>query len=58
MSTSPSSSEQSQPRDAASWAQEASTLVVARTPTGVLNLNVEGHQLLSPLNGHARHPFL
>src|SRR6266852_6960115 len=39
-----------QPRDAAYWSQ-TSTLRVGRTPTGALNLNVEGHQLTGPLQG-------
>jgi len=40
-----------QPRDAASWAQQATTMKVSRVPTGALNLNVEGRQPLSPLQG-------
>ena len=40
-----------QPRDTAYWAEEASVLKVKRAPTGALNLNVESHQLLSPLQG-------
>src|SRR6202158_2397947 len=39
-----------QPRDAGNGAQ-TSTLRVGRTPTGALNLNVEGRQALSPLQG-------
>ena len=38
-------------RDAAYWAKNISTLQVARTPTGALNLNVEGHRLVGPLQG-------
>ncbi len=41
-------SDDKQPRDAAYWAQ-TSTLKVGRVPTGALNLNVEGRQLLGPL---------
>ena len=43
-------SDDKQPRDAAYWAQ-TSTLKVGRVPTGALNLNVEGRQLLGPLQG-------
>ena len=39
-----------QPRDEAYWAQ-TSTLKVSKVPTGALNLNVEGRQLLGPLQG-------
>lgn len=39
------------PRDAAYWAQQASTFKVTRVPTGALNLNVDGRQALSPLQG-------
>jgi hypothetical protein len=47
----PLSDEQKQPRDTAYWAEEASVLKVERVPTGALNLNVEGHEVLSPLQG-------
>jgi len=40
-----------QPRDTAYWAQYVSTLKVTRAPTGALNLNVEGHRLVGPLQG-------
>jgi hypothetical protein len=40
-----------QPRDAAYWAQQVSTLKVRSTPTGALNLNVDGRQLVGPLQG-------
>ena len=50
MSTGFTSSEDKQPRDAANWAQ-TSTLRVGRTPTGALNLNIEGRRLVSPLQG-------
>jgi hypothetical protein len=43
--------QQEQPRDAAYWARSASTFQVARTPTGALNLNVEGRMAMSPLQG-------
>ena len=42
---------ESKPRDAAYWAQQLSTLKVSHVPTGALNLNVEGKQALSPLQG-------
>ena len=42
--------DEKQPRDSAYWAQ-TSTLKVGRVPTGALNLNVEGRQLLGPLQG-------
>ena len=51
MNTSSLSSGKKEPRDAAYWAQQISTLKVARTPTGALNLNVEGREALSPLQG-------
>ena len=40
-----------QPRDAAYWAQEFSRLQIERTPTGALNLNVQGRLPVSPLQG-------
>ncbi len=46
--TTPSSDKHS--RDEAYWAQ-TSTLKVSKVPTGALNLNVEGRQLLGPLQG-------
>ena len=49
--TPPSPEQEKQPRDAAYWAEEASVLKVERVPTGALNLNVEGHEVLSPLQG-------
>ena len=49
--TTPLSDEQKEPRDTLYWAEEASILKVERAPTGALNLNVEGHQVLSPLQG-------
>lgn len=39
------------PRDAANWAKSASSLKVTRVPTGALNLNVEGLDAVSPLQG-------
>ena len=49
--TPPSPEPEKQPRDTAYWAEEASVLKVERAPTGALNLNVEGHEVLSPLQG-------
>jgi hypothetical protein len=40
-----------QPCDAANWTQHISPLKVPRTPTGALNLNVEGRHVLDPLQG-------
>ena len=51
MTTQSSPSYGKQSRDAASWAQYAATLHVARAPTGALNLNVEGRRAMSPLQG-------
>lgn len=51
MMTTPLSEEKRQPGDTAFWADEARVLKVVRAPTGALNLNVEGHQVLSPLQG-------
>src|SRR6266516_7422445 len=51
MTTQSSTSYEKQSRDATSWAQYATTLHVARTPTGALNLNVEGRLAMSPLQG-------
>ena len=38
-------------RDAAFWAHLTSALQVARVPTGALNLNVDGRQVVGPLQG-------
>jgi len=43
--------DEKKPRDAAYWAQQISTFKVSHVPTGALNLNVEGKQALSPLQG-------
>ena len=53
MSTSSNSSDEKQtiiPRDADYWAQ-TSTFKISNAPSGALNLNVEGRQALSPLQG-------
>jgi hypothetical protein len=54
MSTSSNSSDEKQtviPRDAAYWAEQTKTFKVSNAPIGALNLNVEGRQALSPLQG-------
>jgi hypothetical protein len=51
MTTSSTPSEDDQPRDTIYWAQQISTLKVTRVPTGALNLNVEGRQVVGPLQG-------
>lgn len=50
MDTTPTNDKQ--PRDAASWAQQNTrTLKIANVPTGALNINVDGRQITSPLQG-------
>jgi len=52
MTTSPVPSDENHPsRDAAYWAQPVSKLKVSDVPTGAVNLNVEGRQVVSPLQG-------
>lgn len=52
MSISPTPADGQQPRDAAGWARQITrTLRIERAPTGALNLNVEGRQIASPLQG-------
>lgn len=51
-STSPTPADEQRPRDAANWAKRTThTLRIGRAPTGALNLNVEGRQITSPLQG-------
>src|SRR5437764_5591266 len=50
-SSTPSPAGDKQPRDTVYWAQQVSTLKVTRTPKGALNLNVEGRQVVGPLQG-------
>src|SRR5437660_6650911 len=50
MTTSSNPPDNRQPRDATYWAQVA-TFKVTQVPTGALNLNVEGRQAISPLQG-------
>jgi hypothetical protein len=40
-----------QPRDAAFWAQQVSTLKVSALPDGAVSLNVEGRRVVGPLQG-------
>jgi hypothetical protein len=47
----PDEEQASQPRDAAYWAKQGSTFKVSYAPSGALNLNVDGRQGLSPLQG-------
>lgn len=50
MDTTPTNDKQ--PRDAASWAQQNTrTLKIENVPTGALNINVDGRQITSPLQG-------
>src|SRR5947208_601325 len=49
--TPPNEDQVTQPRDAANWAKQASTFKVTYAPSGALNLNVDGRQGLSPLQG-------
>jgi len=54
MSTSSNSPDEKQtviPHDAAYWAKQTKTFKVSNAPSGALNLNVEGRQALSPLQG-------
>jgi hypothetical protein len=45
------SSSDKEPQDAINWAQLGSTLKVSYVPSGALNLNVDGRQLVGPLQG-------
>jgi hypothetical protein len=51
MITPPTISEEQQPRDAAFWAQQVSTLKVTGVSSQALNLNVEGRQVVGALQG-------
>src|SRR5581483_10692117 len=52
MDTSPTPADEKQPRNAASWArQNTHTLHITHAPSGALNLNVDGRQITSPLQG-------
>lgn len=45
------SSDETKRQDAANWAEPIVSLQVSRVPTGSLNLNVEGRQVVGPLQG-------
>jgi hypothetical protein len=45
------SSGEPQPRDAANWAQLVAKLKVSNVPAGAVNLNVDGRQVVGPLQG-------
>lgn len=42
---------ENEPRDAAYWAQPVSKLKVSDVPAGAINLNVDGRQVVGPLQG-------
>lgn len=51
-STSPTPADEQRPRDETAWARrDTHTLRVEHAPTGALNLNVDGRQITSPLQG-------
>lgn len=47
----PPSSGDKEPRDASYWAQQISTIRVTQVPAGAIDLNMEGHHLVGPLQG-------
>jgi hypothetical protein len=52
MDTTPTPAENPQPRDATNWAkQNTHTLRIEHAPSGALNINVDGRQITSPLQG-------
>src|SRR5438445_13235803 len=53
MSTSPTPNEEGKPRDADYWSRRVPTagLQVSHVPTGALGINVEGRQIVGPLQG-------
>src|SRR2546421_3978306 len=51
MSTSPPPTNEEQPRDAAYWSSSGSSLKVTNIPSGALNLDVDGRQVVGPLQG-------
>jgi len=53
MSTSPTPNGEGKPRDAAYWSRRVPTagLQVSHVPTGALGINVEGRQIVGPLQG-------
>jgi hypothetical protein len=51
MSTSSSQSDKPEPRDVAYWAKPEKELRLSGMPAGAINLNVEGRQVVGPLQG-------
>lgn len=51
MTTPSAHPEQPEPRDAAYWAQLATTLTVSEVPPGAITLNVDGRRVAGPLQG-------
>src|SRR5215472_14633418 len=52
MTTSPTPTGNTQPRNATIWApQKTHTLKIGNVPAGALNLNVDGRQITGPLQG-------
>jgi hypothetical protein len=51
MSTPSTSPDNTPPRDAASWAERVAALRVSTVPPGAVNLNVDGRQVVGPLQG-------
>src|SRR5512140_3766303 len=45
------SPEETQPRDAPHWAKPVTKFSVTEVPKGAINLNVDGRQIVSPLQG-------
>ena len=45
------SPDNTEPRDALYWAQQTSSLQVSTVPTGAVNLNINGRQVVGPLQG-------
>ena len=54
MSTSPKKPDTEKTRDQEFWAEPVSELKVSHSPTGAINLNVEGRQLVGPLQGFGK----
>ena len=52
--TPPAVDEQAAPRDAANWAKAVSRLNVSEVPEGVVNINVQGRRLTSPIQGFGK----
>ena len=51
MTTKSNGPEEKKSGDEAYWAQPVSKLKVAHAPAGAVNLNVEGRQVVGPLQG-------